>query len=106
MWRKCYKNISNENYVKLNYLPKMKEFVQIVLQNMLFASIKGHIFLTKGHLDNPKRHCRMSLHLRMSLNDITSVRNVDMQFCFTKYTMYQNLSYICSLLGQVDFNAT
>ena len=105
MWRKCYKNISCENYVKLSYLPKMKELVQIVLQNMLFASIKGHICLTKGHLDNLERHCRISLHLWMSLSDIASVQNVDMQFCFTKNTMYQNLLYICSLLEQVDINS-
>ena len=105
MWRKCYKNISNENYVKLSYLPKMKELVQIVLQNMLFASIKGHICLTKGHLDNLERHCRISLHLWMSLSDIASVQNVDMQFCFTKNTMDQNLLYICSLLEQVDINS-
>ena len=32
----------------------MKELDQIVLQKGLFASIKGHLCLAKGHLDNPK----------------------------------------------------
>ena len=38
----------------MNYLSKMKELDQIVLQKGLFTSIKGHLCLTKGHLDNPK----------------------------------------------------
>ena len=33
----------------------MKELDQIVLQKVLFTSIKGHLCLTKGHLDNPER---------------------------------------------------
>ena len=33
----------------------MKELDQIVLQKVLFASIKGHLCLTKMHLDNPER---------------------------------------------------
>ena len=37
-----------------NYLFKMKELDQIVLQEGLLASIKGHLCLTKGHLDNPE----------------------------------------------------
>ena len=54
MWEKC-DNISNENYAKLiNYLSKMKELDQIVLQKGLFASIKEHLCLTRGHLDNPE----------------------------------------------------
>ena len=32
----------------------MKELNQSVPQKGLFASIKGHLCLTKGHLDNPK----------------------------------------------------
>ena len=32
----------------------MKEFNQIVLQKEFFASIKEHLCLTKGHLDNPE----------------------------------------------------
>ena len=56
IWRKCYKNVSNENYAKLvNYLSKMKELDQIVLQKVLFTSIKGHLCLTKGHLDSTER---------------------------------------------------
>ena len=49
IWRKCYKNITNENYAKLiSYLSKMKELDHIVLQ-------KEQLCLTKGHLDNPER---------------------------------------------------
>ena len=52
---KSGENISNENYAKLiNYLSKMKELDQIVFQKELFASIKGHLCLTKEHLDNPE----------------------------------------------------
>ena len=32
----------------------MKELDQIILQKGLFTSIKGHLYLTKGHLDNPE----------------------------------------------------
>ena len=32
----------------------MKELDQIVLQEGLSASIKGHLCLTKGYLDNPE----------------------------------------------------
>ena len=32
----------------------MKELDRIVLQKGLFASMKGHLCLTKGHLDNPE----------------------------------------------------
>ena len=32
----------------------MKKLNQVVLQEGLFASIKGHLCLTKGHLDNPE----------------------------------------------------
>ena len=32
----------------------MKELGQIVLQEGLFTSIEGHLYLTKGHLDNPE----------------------------------------------------
>ena len=32
----------------------MKDFSQTVLQKGLFVSIKGHLCLTKGHLDNPE----------------------------------------------------
>ena len=46
--------MSNENYAKINCLSKMKELNQIVLQEGLFASITGHLRLTKGHLDNPE----------------------------------------------------
>ena len=53
VWEKYDKNILNKNYTKLtNYLSKMKELDQIALQKGLFASIKGHFCLTKGHLDN------------------------------------------------------
>ena len=51
---KCDKNISNENYTKLNYSSKMKEFDEIVFQQGLFGSIKSHLCLTKEHLDNPE----------------------------------------------------
>ena len=37
----------------MNYLSKMKQLNQIVLQKGLFLSIKEHLCLTKGHLDNP-----------------------------------------------------
>ena len=37
-----------------NYLFKMKELDQIALQEGLLTSIKGHLCLTKGHLDNPE----------------------------------------------------
>ena len=50
---KCDKNNSNENYAKLiNHLSKMKELYQILLRKRLFGSMKGHLCLTKGHLDN------------------------------------------------------
>ena len=48
------------NYVKLN-LSKMKELHQIVLQEGLFASIKGHLCLTKGHLGNPEAQVEVEL---------------------------------------------
>ena len=32
----------------------MKELDQIVLQKWLFASIKEHLYLTKGYLVNPE----------------------------------------------------
>ena len=49
----CDKNISKEKYEKLrNYLFKMKELNKIVLGKGLFASIKGKLCLTKGHLSN------------------------------------------------------
>ena len=38
----------------MNYLPKMKELDQIALHKWLFVSIKGHLCLTKGQLDNPE----------------------------------------------------
>ena len=54
--KKCNKNISKKKkHAKLNYLSKMKELDQIFLQEELFASIKGHLCLIKGHLDYPKR---------------------------------------------------
>ena len=31
----------------------MKELNHFVLENRLFTSVKGHLFLTKGHSDNP-----------------------------------------------------
>ena len=56
IWEKCDKNISNKNYAKLiNYSSKMKELGQIVLEKGPFASIKGHLCLTKVHLGNPER---------------------------------------------------
>ena len=52
---KCDRNIPNKNYAKLrNYLSKMNELDQIVLQKGLFTSIKGHLGLTKGHSENPE----------------------------------------------------
>ena len=60
IWRKCYKNTSNKNYVKLiNCLSKMKELDQIVLQKVLFISIKRHLCLTKEQLDNAERHLQV-----------------------------------------------
>ena len=32
----------------------MKELNRIILEKGILASIKGHLFLTKGHLDNPE----------------------------------------------------
>ena len=32
----------------------MKEYSQIILGKGLFVSIKEHLCLTKGHLDNPE----------------------------------------------------
>ena len=32
----------------------MEKLNQIVLQKGRFASVKGHLCLTKGHLDNPE----------------------------------------------------
>ena len=32
----------------------MKDFSQTALRKGLFISIKGHLCLTKGHLDNPE----------------------------------------------------
>ena len=37
----------------------MKEFTQIVLEKGLFVSIKGHFYLTKGHLANPEEQVEM-----------------------------------------------
>ena len=54
-YKKCEKNILEENYAQVrNYFSKMSELDQISLQERLFASVKGHIRLTKGHLDNPE----------------------------------------------------
>ena len=39
----------------------MKELHQIVLQEGLFASIKGHLCLTKGHLGNPEAQVEVEL---------------------------------------------
>ena len=48
--------IPNKNNAKLrNYLSKMKEFDQIVLQEGLFALRKQHLYLTQGHLNNAER---------------------------------------------------
>ena len=38
----------------------MKELDQIVLQKGLFASIKGHLCMTKGHLDNPEGQVKVA----------------------------------------------
>ena len=35
-------------------LSKMKELNQNILRKWLFAAIKGHLHLTKEHLDNPE----------------------------------------------------
>ena len=35
-------------------LSKMKELNQNILGKELFASVKRHLCLTKGHLDNPE----------------------------------------------------
>ena len=32
----------------------MKELNRIILEKGILASIKGNLFLTKGHLDNPE----------------------------------------------------
>ena len=58
--RKCNHNISNKNYAKIHYLSKMKELNQITLQEWLFPSIKGHLCLTKGHLNNPEGRWRLN----------------------------------------------
>ena len=48
----CDKNISNKKYEKIrNCLFKSN---QIALGKGLFTSIKGHLCLTKGHLDYPE----------------------------------------------------
>ena len=53
--------MSNKNYAKLiHYSSKMKELDQIVLQKGLFASIKGHLCMTKGHLDNPEGQVKVA----------------------------------------------
>ena len=39
----------------------MKELNQIVLQKGLSTSIKGHLCLTKGHLNNQKDRWRLNL---------------------------------------------
>ena len=58
--RKCDNNISNKNYAKITYLSKMKELNQIVIQERLFPSIKRHLYLTKGHLNNPEGRWRLN----------------------------------------------
>ena len=64
MGEECDNYISNENYEKLrNYLSKLKELNQIVLQKELFASIKGHLYLIKGYLDNPEGQVEVELPL-------------------------------------------
>ena len=46
-------NISNKKHEKLrNYLPKTKELNHFVFWKGLFASVKRHLFFTKGHPDN------------------------------------------------------
>ena len=44
----------------------MKEFFQIVVQKGLFASIKGCLCLTKGHLDNPEGQVEVKSPLKGS----------------------------------------
>ena len=34
----------------------MKELNYIVLRKALFTSVKGHLFFTEGHSDNPEGH--------------------------------------------------
>ena len=64
MGEECDNYISNENYEKLrNYLSKLKELNQIVLQKELFASIKGHLYLIKEYLDNPEGQVEVELPL-------------------------------------------
>ena len=41
----------------------MKELNEIVLQKGLFASIKGHLCLTNGHLDNPEGQVEAQLEV-------------------------------------------
>ena len=59
-------HISNENYKKSNYLSKIKELNQIVLKKELLASAKGHLCLTKEHLDNPEEQVAIEFPLIIS----------------------------------------
>ena len=43
----------------INYWSKMKELSQFVLGKVLFASVKEHLFLQKGHSDNPERQVQV-----------------------------------------------
>ena len=71
---KCEKNISNRNYSKLrNYLFKMKELDQIILQGGLFTSNKGHFCLAKGYFDNPERQIEVAFPPNWKLFLITFI---------------------------------
>ena len=79
----------------------MKEFNQIVLQKEFFASIKEHLCLTKGHLDNPEGQVEVEppnrklflisfIHIRKNVFSkmaLLTKRPIPRRFTFAKYAL-------------------
>ena len=54
----CYKKDAQNTWSRSWEIEKLlienEELNQIVIENGLFAAVKGHVSLTKGYLDNPE----------------------------------------------------
>ena len=62
----------------------MKELNRFVLENRLFTSVKGHLFLTKGHSDNPDGQVEViPLLIGLFLKSLIETKNM---FFFKKGT--------------------
>ena len=57
----CDKNISIKKYEK--FCIENEELSQIFLEKGLFASIKGYLCLSKGHLDYPEENLEIEYPL-------------------------------------------